>query len=82
MAERNRLAERADRRDRVRFWARTLLVCFCWAALGLYLGAWAFHVTDPELGRILLTIGQLVTWIGVLGTVARALYVSADRGWR
>jgi membrane protein DedA with SNARE-associated domain len=81
IGERNRRAHRQDRRDVRWFWLKVLLACFAWALAGLVLGAWAFHVTDPELGHILLTAGQLVTGVGVLGTVTWALRKSESRGW-
>jgi hypothetical protein len=58
------------------------LACLAWTAVGLVLGGWAFHVTDVELGEILLLAGRLVTGVGVLGTVAWALIKSESRGWR
>ncbi len=73
--------DRLDRRARRRFWVRMALVTWGWAALGLALAAFAFRVTDPEIGRILLQSGQLVTMVGVLGTVWRAIIVATDRGW-
>jgi hypothetical protein len=82
IGERNRRAHRQDERSRRWFWVRVLLLCFVWSGLGLVLGAWAFHVADAELGRILMLSGQLVTWVGVLATVAWALVRARDRGWR
>jgi hypothetical protein len=82
IGERNRRLHRRDERSRRWFWVRVLLLCFLWSAVGLALGALAFRVHDEELGRILLLAGQLVTWVGVLATVAWALIASQSRGWR
>ena len=81
IAERNRRQHRADTRDRRRFHLAVTLLCLLWTGLGLVLGAWAFHVTDEELGHILMTAGQLVTWVGVLATLTWARHRRRDRGW-
>jgi hypothetical protein len=81
IADRNRRQHRLDVRDRRRFVLLVATLCLLWTAIGLWLGALAFHVTDPELGHILLRTGQLETWIGVLATLAWARHRSRDRGW-
>jgi hypothetical protein len=81
IAARNRRQHREDARERRRFHLLVGSLCLLWTAIGLVLGAWAFHVTDPELGQILLTAGQLETWIGVLATLVWARQRRRDRGW-
>ena len=81
MAERNRRERRQDVRERRRFVLVVTSLCLLWTGIGLFLGASAFHVTDPELGHILLRAGQLETWVGVLATLAWARHRSRDRGW-
>jgi hypothetical protein len=81
MAERNRRQHRADTRERRRFIALVTSLCLLWTLIGLVLGAAAFHVTDPELGHILLSAGQLETWVGVVATLVWARHRSRDRGW-
>jgi len=81
IAARNHRQHRMDTRDRRRFVLLVTTLCLLWTGIGLFLGASAFHVTDPELGHILLRAGQLETWIGVLATLVWARYRSRDRGW-
>ena len=82
IAERHEREDRIDRRARRWFWVRVLLVCWLWAVLGLLLGGYAFYTTDPEIGRISMLAGQLVTFAGVLGTLGWAWLRSEARGWR
>jgi len=82
IADRNRRDHVRDSRDRRWFWIRVILVCWLWSGIGLVLGAWGFHTTDVELGHIFLYAGQLVTLVGVLGTLGWALVQSERRGWR
>lgn len=82
IAARNEREERLDARTRRWFWVRAILLCWMWALIGLFLGAFAFHTTDAELGHISMLAGELVTLVGVLGTVAWAVHESAKRGWR
>ena len=81
IAERNLREQRADDRERRWFWVRSALWLWLWAGCGLVLGGWAFHVTDVEFGRTLLLAGALVTLVGFVGTVWRAVVVARDRGW-
>ena len=81
ITERNRRQHRADVREQRRFYALVTLLCLVWTVIGLVLGAWAFHVTDPELGHILLTAGQLETAVGLLATLAWARHRVRERGW-
>ncbi|AHG91287.1 hypothetical protein J421_3750 [Gemmatirosa kalamazoonensis] len=81
IAERNRRQHRQDTRERRRFVVLVTALCLVWTAIGLVLGAAAFHVTDVELGHILLTAGRLETAVGVLGTLVWARFRSRDRGW-
>ena len=81
MAERNRREHRQDARERRRFVLLVTTLCLLWTAIGLFLGASAFHVADPELGHVLLRAGQLETWVGVLATLAWARHRRRERGW-
>ena len=81
IAARNEREHRADTRVRRWFWVRVIGLCWLWAVIGLIAAGWAFHVTDPELGHVLLLAGQLVTLIGVLGTLGWAAVAARDRGW-
>ena len=81
ISARNRQQHHDDVRERRRFVLLVSLLCLFWAAIGLVLGAWAFHTTDVELGRIFLTTGKLVTWVGVIATLVWARHRSRDRGW-
>lgn len=82
IAERNTRQEATDRRARRWFWIRIACWCWVWALIGLVLGAFAFHVSDVDLGYVLLYSGQVVTLAGVLGTVGYAFVESGKRGWR
>jgi hypothetical protein len=81
IAERNRRQHRADVREQRRFYTLVTVLCLLWTAIGLVLGAWAFHVTDTELGHILLTAGRLETAVGLLATLAWARHRIRERGW-
>ena len=81
MAERHESEHRRDSRARRWFWVRTACWCWVWALVGLVPAGWAFHVTDVELGHILLKSAYVITIAGVLGTLARAVVVAEDRGW-
>jgi hypothetical protein len=81
MAARHLREWKDDERVRRRFWIRTTLVGWLLAAPGFALGAWAFHVTDPELGWILLRAGMVTVIVAVLATVGRAIHVAQQRGW-
>ena len=82
VAERHRREEAQDTRDRRWFWVRVILLCWLWALLGLGCAAFAFHTNDPELGMVFMYAGQLVTLVGVLGTLGWSLAASEKRGWR
>lgn len=81
-AARHLREQREDARVRRRYWWGVALRCWLWAAAGLVTSGWALHTTDVDLGHILLGAGQLVTLVGVLGTLGRALLVAEERGWR
>ena len=81
IAARHEREHRADTRARRRYWVRAALLCWAWALIGLVLGGYAFHTTDPEIGRISLLAGQLVTLVGVLGTLGRSVIEAERRGW-
>lgn len=79
--ERHLVEWRRDRRARRRFWVRTCVLMWIVALPGIACAAWAFHVTDPELGGILLQSGQVLVVAGVLGVLSRAVLVARERGW-
>jgi hypothetical protein len=70
-----------DTRVRRRFWIRTTLLGWLLAAPGFAMGAWAFHVTDPELGGILLKAGMVTVIVAVLAVAGRAIHTAQHRGW-
>jgi hypothetical protein len=82
IAARHEREHRTDTRARRWFWVRVLLLCWGWAGIGLFLGGYAFYTTDVEIGHISLMAGELVTLVGVLGTLAWAAIQSETRGWR
>ncbi|MDB4907862.1 MAG: hypothetical protein JWO05_2646 [Gemmatimonadetes bacterium] len=59
---------------------RTCGLCILSALLGLVPGAWAFHVTDPQLGRALLACGTMVTVGGIALTIHGAYRRGEERG--
>ena len=81
MAARHLREWQADNRVRRRFWVRTALTGWLSAAPGFAMAAWAFHVTDPELGGILLRAGTVSVIVAVLVVVGRAIHTAQDRGW-
>lgn len=81
MAERHLREWKEDTRARRRFWTRTAFACWLWSMPGFLLGAWAFRVTDPELGAILLRAGTVLVPIALLAVIGRAIHVAHDRGW-
>jgi hypothetical protein len=81
IAERNHRQHREDTREQRRFYLLVTVLCLVWTVIGLVLGAAAFHVTDVDLGHILLTAGRLETAVGVLTTLVWARHRSRDRGW-
>ena len=70
-----------DTRARRRFWIWTTFAVWLWAMPGFAMAAWAFHVTDPELGKILLQAGTITVIVAVLTVVARAIHTAQHRGW-
>lgn len=81
MAERHLREWKEDSRVRRWFWIRTAIACWLCAMPGFLMGAWAFHVTDPELGGILLKGGMILVPIALLAVIGRAIHVAQDRGW-
>jgi len=81
MAERHLREWKADTRVRRWFWIRTAIACWLWCLPGFLMGAWAFHVTDPELGAILLKGGTILVPIALLVVIGRAVHIAQDRGW-
>jgi hypothetical protein len=81
MAARHLREWQADTRVRRRYWVRTALLGWLGAAPGFAMAAWAFHVTDPELGAILLRAGTVWVIVAVLIVVGRAIHTAQERGW-
>jgi hypothetical protein len=81
MAQRHLREWADDNRVRRRFWLRTTLLGWLLAAPGFLMGAWAFHVTDPELGWILMRAGTVTVIVAVLVVVGRAIHTAQHRGW-
>lgn len=81
MAERHLREWKEDTRTRRRFWIRTAITCWLCALPGFLMGAWAFRVTDPELGAILMKGGTILVPIALLTVIGRAIHVAQDRGW-
>jgi hypothetical protein len=68
--------------ERDRHWSmvRSGLMCLVWAALGLVCYAFAFHTTDPTMGRIYQWGAYLITYGGVAFTLLRAYRKGEQRG--
>lgn len=81
MAERHVREWREDARTRRWFWIRTAIACWLWCLPGFVMAAWAFRVTDPELGAILLRGGMVLVPTALLIVIGRAIHVAQDRGW-
>ncbi len=56
-----------------------LLQCFASTLIGCVIAGFAFATDDPELGRILLPLGMIISWSGNLFALGR-LAVRVDRG--
>ncbi|MFI5230093.1 MAG: hypothetical protein ACHQWU_13550 [Gemmatimonadales bacterium] len=74
--EASRWADRFYRWELVRVCARM----FGWTVLGLVPAAFAFHVNDRDLGKILLYTGMIITASGILWTIASAYRRGEERG--
>jgi hypothetical protein len=72
-------AEREARRAEWKLYGFALLQCFASTLAGLVLAGFAFAITDPELGQILLLSGSIVSWSGNLFALGR-LAIRVERG--
>lgn len=77
--EREQASREADRLYRWEL-VRVCAEMFSWAAVGLVIAAFAFHVHRRDTGMILLYTGMIVTWSGVLWTIASAYRRGEARG--
>jgi len=77
-AELRRL-EREARLGEWKLYGYAILQCFLATSAGCVIAGYGFHVTDPELGEILLLSGGLVSWIGNLFALGR-LALRVERG--
>lgn len=59
---------------------RVALQVVGWCFAGLFIMAWAFHINDVQWGRILLALGMLVGYAGMIVTLARAYIRAEERG--
>ncbi len=74
----DRLAsEREAERHARRRYIRACLECVGSCLVGLVIMGFAFHVTDQQIGEILLSTGMLVGYSGMTVALARA-YLSAE----
>jgi hypothetical protein len=55
-------------------------VCLVWLAIGLYLLAWAMHVTDEKIGRLLFWSGLILGNTGIVATIAWTIKKAEARG--
>lgn len=72
----HRDAERDTRNDLL----RTSLWCAVWCVLGLIVFAFAFHTRDAALGPVFYWAANVVTYSGIVLTVARAYRRGEKRG--
>lgn len=80
MIERHTAAARVTERMRLRAMARTLVLCWCWALLGMFLVGYAFHTTSATWGVISFWTGLLVGNGGFLFTLVASWRAAAKRG--
>lgn len=78
--ERNRLSERAARRDRWLSMGRTLVELVLAVAVGFGFIAFSAHTRDEELGHMLFRVGQLAWIAGVLFALLAAYRRGERRG--
>lgn len=80
MIARHAAAERVT--ARMRFWSRvrTVLWCWFWSLMGMFLVGWAFHTTNVYYGRISFWLGLAVGNGGVLFTLVAAWRAAELRG--
>lgn len=72
----SRETERLYRRELLRVCAEMI----AWTVAGLFVAAWAFHVTDRDTGLVFLWGGFLVNIGGVLVSLATAWHRGHERG--
>ena len=80
IGERRYAAERRSSRERFWFWAKTLLLCWFWCLLGMYLVGWALHTTNAYYGRLSFYSGLAIGDGGVLFTFVVAWRKAVARG--
>lgn len=74
--------QRLERDARIGEWKLygfALLQCFAATVIGCTIAGYGFYVTDPELGKILLLSGMIVSWSGNLFALGR-LAARVERG--
>lgn len=59
---------------------RVALQVVGWCFAGLFIMAWAFHITDVGWSRILLSLGMLVGYGGMIVTLVLAYRRAEERG--
>jgi hypothetical protein len=80
MIERHAEAARVTERIRLRAMLRTLLLCWCWALLGMFMVGSGVHTTSATWGPILFWGGLLVGNGGWLFTMVAHWRAAAKRG--
>src|SRR5437868_6068679 len=80
MIERHAAAHRIGARLRFWAWFRTLLLCWFWLLLGMFLVGWSFHPTHAVLGHIAFWLGLAVGNGGFLFTLIAAWRAAEARG--
>jgi hypothetical protein len=71
-----RAADRVYRRELFRVCAEMI----AWTVAGCVLAAWAFHVTDRDIGMAFFYGGMIVNIGGVMFSCARAYHRGVERG--
>lgn len=77
--ERLRAQHEVERKYR-REMARVCLELIGCAILGMFIMGWAFHVTDREIGQILMWTALILGYSGMLLSLARAYLRGEARG--
>lgn len=80
IAARARAERELARGDLRRDLVSTVLQCFFWVALGLFLIAWAFHTTSETWGRIAFLAGIAIGNGGWIFTMLAAYRRGEKRG--
>lgn len=72
IAVRHRAAEILHARDRLRDWIISIVMCWTWAAAGLFLVGWSFHTSNMVYGRIAFWGGLSIGNGGIFYTLLTA----------